>query len=62
MVIDKHGYLWGKRFKCAVCGCEFTLETHDTDQLIYPPYVEYTVQDILAKCPECGHGAEQEKI
>ena len=61
MVIDKHGYLWGKQFRCEVCGCEFTLESHDTDILIYPPYIEYAVRDILAKCPECGHSAEQVK-
>ena len=62
MVIDKHGYLWGKRFRCGVCGCEFTLEVHDTDQLIYPPYSEYTAEDLMAKCPECGHGASQKKV
>ena len=62
MVIEKHGFLYDRRFKCEVCGCEFKLESHDTDQIIYPPYADYQVQDLLAKCPERGHSAEQEKI
>lgn len=62
MVIEKHGFLYDRRFKCKMCGCEFKLEPHDTDQLIYPPYITYTVRDLLTRCPECGHSAEQEKI
>lgn len=62
MTIEKHGFLYNRKFMCGVCGCEFTLEPHDTDQIIYPPYLTYGAADLMARCPECGHGAEQEKI
>ena len=52
-----------KKFKCKVCGCQFTLNNDytytETSKYKWPIFAEgYILRCVFVKCPQCGNSVK----